>query len=226
MNQQQSNRRGHFYSILLALIIGLIGTFWSLHHPRAAQPEQPQLPQVGEGLTVYFLPAGEGQCVLVTCEGDTLLLDGGSDAFGQTAADFLRSQKVRRLDLLVSSRADAAYSGGLAALVTNCPVKTVWASEAPSGAFADARKAAGKTAVTPADGETFALGGAVMTARVTDLGVLLLEFDYGETHGMIGGALDRADSLYPVLQDDVTVWVSDGAQLVCLTEAGESENFS
>ena len=94
MNQQQSNKRGHFYSIILALIIGLIGTFWSLHHPRP-QPDQPQLPQAGEGLTIYMLPAGEGQCILMTCGGDTLLLDGGSEAFGQTAADFLRSQKVR-----------------------------------------------------------------------------------------------------------------------------------
>ena len=56
MNQQQSNKRGHFYSIILALIIGLIGTAWSLHHPRQA-PEQPQLPQAGEGLTIYMLPS-------------------------------------------------------------------------------------------------------------------------------------------------------------------------
>ena len=220
MNQQQSNKRGHFYSIILALIIGLIGTFWSLHHPRP-QPEQPQLPQAGEGLTVYMLPAGEGQCILMTCGGDTLLLDGGSESFGQTAADFLRSQKVRRLDLVVSSRPDADYAGGLAALVTNYPAKTVWASSEPDGAFASALSAAGRTAAVPADGETFALGDAVITARVTELNALLLEFTYGETHGVVGGVLDRADSLSPVLKDDVTVYVSDGEQIHCLTESGE-----
>ena len=220
MNQQQSNKRGHFYSIILALIIGLIGTFWSLHHPRP-QPEQPQLPQAGEGLTVYMLPAGEGQCILMTCGGDTLLLDGGPESFGQTAADFLRSQKVRQIDLLVSSREDAEYSGGLAALVTNYPAKTVWTTAEPDGAFASALKTAGRSAVTPADGETFSLGDAVITARVTELGVLLLEFDFGETHGVVGGVLDRADSLQPVVSDDVTVYVSDGEQIHCLTEAGE-----
>ena len=220
MNQQQSNKRGHFYSIILALIIGLIGTFWSLHHPRP-QPEQPQLPQAGEGLTVYMLPAGEGQCILMTCGGDTLLLDGGPESFGQTAVDFLRSQKVKRIDLLVSSREDAEYSGGLAALVTNYPAKTVWTTAEPDGAFASALKTAGRSAVTPADGETCSLGDAVITARVTELGVLLLEFDFGETHGVVGGVLDRADSLQPVVSDDVTVYVSDGEQIHCLTESGE-----
>ena len=220
MNQQQSNKRGHFYSIILALIIGLIGTAWSLHHPRP-QPDQPQLPQAGEGLTIYMLPADDGQCILMTCDGDTLLLDGGAESFGQTAADFLRSQKVRRLDLVVSSRADADFSGGLAALVTNYPAKTVWASAEPDGAFASALKTAGRTAAIPADGETFSLGDAVITARVTDLNVLLLEFTYGETSGIVGGMLDRADSLQPVLPDDVTVYVSDGEQIHCLTEAGD-----
>ncbi len=220
MNQQQSNKRGHFYSIILALIIGLIGTAWSLHHPRP-QPDQPQLPQAGEGLSIYMLPAGEGQCILMTCGGDTLLLDGGPASFGQTAADFLRSQKVRRLDLVVSSRADADFSGGLAALVTNYPAKTVWTASEPDGAFASALKTAGRSAVTPSDGETFSLGDAVITARVTDLNVLLLEFTYGETSGVVGAVLDRADSLQPVLSDDVTVYVSDGEQICCLTEAGD-----
>lgn len=220
MNQQQSNKRGHFYSIILALIIGLIGTAWSLHHPRQA-PEQPQLPQAGEGLTIYMLPAEGGQCVLMTCGGDTLLLDGGSESFGQTAADFLRSQKVRRIDLLVSSRPDEAYAGGLAALVTNFPAKTVWTTAEPEGDFASSLKTAGRTAEIPADGETFSLGDAVITARVTDLNVLLLEFTYGGTSGVVGGVLDRADSLQPVLSDDVTVYVSDGEQIYCLTEAGD-----
>ena len=220
MNQQQSNKRGHFYSIILALIIGLIGTFWSLHHPRP-QPDQPQLPQAGEGLSIYMLPAGDGQCILMTCGGDTLLLDGGSESFGQTAVDFLRSQKVLRLDLVVSSRPDADYSGGLAALVTNYPAKNVWASAEPDGAFASALQTAGRTAVIPADGETFSLGDAVITARVTDLNVLLLEFTYGDTSGIVGGVLDRADSLQPVLSDDVTVYVSDGEQIHCLTESGD-----
>ncbi len=220
MNQQpQSNRRGHFWSIILALIIGLIGTAWGLYNQKNAQPQEPPLPQAGEGLTVYFLPAGEGQCVLVTCDGKTLLLDGGDGSFGQDAADFLRSRKVQRIDLLVSSRPDEAYSGGLAAIVQNFPVKTVLASEEPTGALAEALGAAGKTAAVPEDGETFSLGSAEVTVRVTELNVILPEFSYGETHCILGGVLDRADAIAPRTPDDVTVWVSDGERLVCLTAA-------
>ena len=226
MNQQPSNRRGHFWSIILALIIGLIGTAWSLHHPREAQPEQPGLPQAGEGLTVCLLPAGEGQCVLATCDGDALLLDAGDAAFGQTAADFLRAQKVQRLDLLVCSRVDDAFSGGLATIVQNYPVKTVWdagivSSQMTPGyeAFTRAVEAAGKTHVPPGDGETFALGEAVVTARFADQNALLLELTYGDTTCVIGGALSRADSLQPQSDTDVTVYVSDGTQLVCLNDA-------
>jgi hypothetical protein len=218
MNQQQSNKRGHFYSIILALIIGLIGTFWSLHHPRP-QPDQPQLPQAGEGLSIYMLPAGEGQCILMTCGGDTLLLDGGSESFGQTAADFLRSQKVRQIDLLVSSSADENYIGGLPTIIKNFPVRNVWSDGEMNDAFHDALQTAGIVGIVPTDGVTFELGDAVITPRFVYGPYFCLEFRYGETSGVVGFAPDQDDALEPVLSDDVTVYVSDGEQLVCLTEA-------
>ena len=220
MNQQQSNKRGHFYSIILALIIGLIGTFWSLHHPRP-QPDQPQLPQAGEGLSIYMLPAGEGQCILMTCGGDTLLLDGGSEDFGQTAADFLRSQKVRRIDLLVSSSAGENYIGGLPTIVKNFPVRNVWNSGETSDAFQDALRTAGLVPFGASASVSFELGDAVITPRFVYGPYFCLEFTYGDTSGAVGFAPDQEDALQPVLEDDVTVYVSDGEQIYCLTEAGD-----
>ena len=220
MNQQQSNKRGHFYSIILALIIGLIGTFWSLHHPRP-QPDQPQLPQAGEGLSIYMLPAGEGQCILMTCGGDTLLLDGGSESFGQTASDFLRSQKVRRIDLLVSSSAGENYIGGLPTIVKNFPVRNVWNSGETSDAFQDALRAAGLVPFGASDSVSFELGDAVITPRFVYGPFFCLEFSYGDTSGVVGFAPDQDDALQPVLSDDVTVYVSDGEQIHCLTESGD-----
>ena len=220
MNQQQSNKRGHFYSIILALIIGLIGTFWSLHHPRP-QPDQSQLPQAGEGLTIYMLPAGEGQCILMTCGGDTLLLDGGSESFGQTASDFLRSQKVRRIDLLVSSSAGEQYIGGLPTIVKNFPVRNVWNSGETSDAFQDALRTAGLVPFGASASVSFELGDAVITPRFVYGPYFCLEFTYGDTSGAVGFAPDQEDALQPVLEDDVTVYVSDGEQIYCLTEAGD-----
>ena len=213
MNQQpQSNRRGHFWSIILALIIGLIGTAWSLHHPKQPlAPEDPALPQIGEGLTIYLLPEN---CILATCGGDTLVIDGGSAAFGQTAADFLRGRKVQRIDLLVSSRPYEGSVGGLPTIVQNFPVKTVWASEAPSGAFADALETAGKTAVVPTEKDVFRLGDAAITV-VPESDVLFVEYQYGETEG-------RFAQLQRVTGNDVTVYVSDGTDTFGLTEPGES----
>ena len=220
MNQQQSNKRGHFYSIILALIIGLIGTFWSLHHPRP-QPDQPQLPQAGEGLSIYMLPAGDGQCILMTCGGDTLLLDGGSESFGQTASDFLRSQKVRRIDLLVSSSAGENYIGGLPTIVKNFPVRNVWNSGETSDAFQDALRTAGLVPFGASASVSFELGDAVITPRFVYGPYFCLEFKYGETSGVVGFAPDQDDALQPVASDDVTVYVSDGEQIHCLTESGD-----
>lgn len=212
MNEQQSNRRGHIWSIVLALIIGLIGTWWSLSHPKQPlAPEDSPMPQAGEGLTVYLLPE---DCILATCGGQTLVINGGSAGFGQTAADYLRALKVQRIDLLVSSRTAPAAIGGLPAIVQNFPVKTVWASETPAGAFAAALADAGKTAVVPTENDAFELGGAAITVQ-READDLFVDFQYGETEG-------RFAQLQRVTGNDVTVYVSDGTDVIGLTEPGES----
>ena len=168
-----------------------------------------------------MLPAGDGQCILMTCGGDTLLLDGGSETFGQTAADFLRSQKVKRIDLLVSSSAGEKYIGGLPTIVKNFPVRNVWNSGEMNDAFQDALQTAGLVPFAASASVSFELGDAVITPRFVYGPYFCLEFTYGETSGVVGFAPDQEDALQPVVSDDVTVYVSDGEQIHCLTESGD-----
>ncbi|MBC7324387.1 MAG: DNA internalization-related competence protein ComEC/Rec2, partial [Moorella sp. (in: Bacteria)] len=85
-------------------------------------------------LRVTFIDVGQGDAIyLKTPSGRHILVDGGGRPYGQGDFDvgervvvpFLYRQGVRRLDVIVSTHADADHVGGLAAVVRELPVSLV-----------------------------------------------------------------------------------------------------
>ena len=83
------------------------------HHPRAGpraaghlfgrsrlgeEPERETTPVSGDGLTVHYIDVGQGDSTLITCGGETMLIDAGIPSAGETVTDYLSSQGVTAID--------------------------------------------------------------------------------------------------------------------------------
>lgn len=69
--------------------------------------------EVTSDLEVHFLDVGQGDCILLICEGKSMLIDAGDNSMGQTVADYIQYQKIDRLDYVVATHPDADHIGGL-----------------------------------------------------------------------------------------------------------------
>ena len=79
--------------------------------------------------TAAVLDVGQGQCVCIRCGGRTAVIDcGGSDGdkAGAHAADYLRQSGVRIVDALILSHYDTDHVGGVAELLREIDVRTVY----------------------------------------------------------------------------------------------------
>ena len=96
-------------------------------------------------LTVDFINVGYGDAVLirdsqadfsmlVDC-GDITVGDGGPGSARISAAEFLRRESIRDLDLLVLTHLHRDHSGGLTELLKTVRVKAFWTNYLPSPAF-------------------------------------------------------------------------------------------
>ncbi len=211
---QGSNTRGHLIAIVMALIIGVIGTLYGLNHPRPA-------PISGDGLTVHYIDVGQGDSALVTCDGETMLIDGGGKGAGGTVTEYLQAQGVQSLDVLVATHPHLDHCGGLDTVVVNVPVKTIYSpvTESDNAAFtefADAVVTAGATITVPEANSTFPLGGATVTVlgplgdyeRFDNVNnqSIVLRIDYGETSFLFPG-----DAEY----EEETLLLDAGANVRC-----------
>ncbi len=205
-NQNQSNHRGHIAAIIMALIIGILGTLWNLNNQKLRDSETVvPSPAIGSGLTVHFIDVGQGDSILLTCGKQTMLVDAGSETAGDDVVDYLRAQGVTKIDYLVSTHPHRDHCGGLAEVVQNYPVKVAYSPVTESeneyfSAFSAAASKAKLDITVPAADDTFSIGDATVTVlgprgdyesldNVNNMS-LVLRVEYGATAFLLTGDME------------------------------------
>ena len=164
---------------------------------------QPAQPADGSGFAIRFIDVGQALSVLVTCDGQSMLYDGGNVADGSLVVSYLQSQGVSRLEYVFCSHAHEDHVGGLAAVLAKFPAGHVYApvTENDTKCFSDFVKYTqqqGLTVEVPAVGASWQLGSAVVrllgpVAQYDDTNdtSLVLRIDYGQTSFLLTGDMER-----------------------------------
>ena len=169
-NQSENSFKNHLIAIALAIVscIAVLGAMNLLGLTAEQQHAQNETLEVGDGLTVHFIDVGQGDCILLTCDGKTMLIDGGSSDQGDRVVRYLKRAGVQRLDIVVSTHPHRDHVGGLDTVVQNFPIGKLYTpvTESDNAFFQDlvaaCRTANVKLTVPKAD-STFSLGGATVT---------------------------------------------------------------
>lgn len=79
-------------------------------------------------MEVHFLDVGQGDSTLITCGDHAMLIDAGDDSKGTTIQNYLKKQKVDKLDYLVLTHPDADHIGGAPVIITKFKINKVFVS--------------------------------------------------------------------------------------------------
>ena len=162
-------------TLLLALLLALL--------PWAALAE----------MTVHFLDVGHGDCAILQCDGETMIIDGGNSGQSQLVYAYLRELGVTRVDAVVATHPDGDHIGGLPAVFHAAEVGVLYTPVLThdSARFITLMETAAEKAVPVTvllAGDVFSLGGAQVevlspadvTGSDTNDWSLVLRVTYGE----------------------------------------------
>lgn len=90
------------------------------------------VPPAADGtLKVHFIDVGQGDAILVqTPAGQNMLVDAGDNSYGDAVIDYLVSQGVKQLDVVVGTHPHADHIGGLDTVINYFPVKKIYMPKA------------------------------------------------------------------------------------------------
>ena len=160
----------------------------------------------GSEFQVHYIDVGQADSILILCDDDAMLIDGGNDADGDTVIAYLTSVGVTELDLVVASHCHEDHLGGLDKVVSAFPVDEVWYPDYRHGSvneemFLEAVEKQGITPFQPDPGTTYTLGSAIcqvvgpVTNEVEDPNdtSIVIKVVYGETSFLFTGDAELAE---------------------------------
>ena len=152
---------------------------------------------------MHFIDVGQALSVLVECDGQYMLYDGGNVDDGSLVVSYLQNQGVEELQYVFCSHAHEDHVGGLAAALAYFPANHVYSpvTEASTKCFRDFVKYTqqqGLQVEVPAVGTTWPLGSASVTmlgpvAQYSDTNdtSIVLRIDYGSTSFLLTGDMEK-----------------------------------
>ena len=151
---------------------------------------------------MHFIDVGQALSVLVECDGQFMLYDGGNVDDGSLVVSYLQKQGVEELQYVFCSHAHEDHVGGLAAALAYFPANHVYSpvTEASTKCFRDFVKYTqqqGLQVEVPAAGTVWPLGSATVTMlgpvaqydNTNDTSIVL-RVDYGSTSFLLTGDME------------------------------------
>lgn len=148
-------------------------------------------------LTVTFLDVGQGDCALVECDGEYMLIDAGPKGSSDKVRKYLLRENVYTLKYLVLSHLDEDHIGGiLKDALRNVSVEYVLSNQNISVNTELERKLIAYKQKIPKKGDTFQLGSAkveVISVRSENRNdSLVLMIHHGKTRFLFTGDIEAA----------------------------------
>lgn len=181
--------------VALVIVIVIVGFF--IYQGISENKNKVTVPM--DGLYVHYIDVGQGDCELICCDGEYMLIDAGIPSAGDTVVEYLENHSIDKLTYLVCTHPHADHCGGLDAVVENVEVETVFTSpyigeNKSYEYFENAVYAAGLDFTVPELGEVFYLGEAKFRflgpledyENVND-DSLVMRLEYGDTSFLFTG---------------------------------------
>ena len=143
-------------------------------------------------IAMHFLDVGHGDCTIIICDGEVMVVDGGKPGKSDMIFSFLRAHNIDHVQAVIGTHPDNDHIGGLPAVFHASEVDVLYVPILEHEAkrhntLMRTAQEAGVSIMVPNDGHTFQLGGALVSIIVPNIAnptdnelSLVVRIAYGE----------------------------------------------
>lgn len=84
---------------------------------------------VSQELTVHFIDVGQGDCTLITCGDDAMLIDAGDNNQGTRIQNYIQHEGISKLKYVVCTHPDADHIGGMDVILYKFDCETIFMTD-------------------------------------------------------------------------------------------------
>ncbi|MBP3284198.1 MAG: MBL fold metallo-hydrolase [Clostridia bacterium] len=136
------------------------------------KPKEPTtpIPSIPEEnlLKIHYIDVGQADCILITLNDQTMLIDAGDEAHDDDVVNYLKAQNITEFDYVIGTHPHADHIGGLDSVINEFAIDTLLMPKAvntsPSfESVLDAMEHKNLSATSPKIGDTYSFNAAEFT---------------------------------------------------------------
>lgn len=107
---------------IVVIVLALISYFGLDNYDKFFDEEYPwesSQTETTDMINVHYIDVGQGDCTLIVCGGETLLIDAGENGHEQQVINYLNSVVVKKLDYIVATHQHSDHIGGIPEVLEN-----------------------------------------------------------------------------------------------------------
>lgn len=164
------------------------------------------------GFYAHFIDVGQGDCTLIVCDNEYMLVDAGEAAYGEDVLNYLSEMGIKNLDYVVATHPHSDHIGGLNEVLENVTVENLVETplseeQTPDSylykSYCDSVEENGCSRITAYSGMTFTVGTAEVkilgpvTDETEDLNnmSIVMTITYGENVFLLSGDAEQEEEL-------------------------------
>lgn len=86
--------------------------------PSESTAAKDTIPEAAKDFAVHVIDVGQGDSILITAGGKSILIDAGEKEYGSRVVSFIRDKGIERLDYIIATHPHADHIGGMAEVVS------------------------------------------------------------------------------------------------------------
>lgn len=121
MEKEKKINKKLIYAIVVIVLV-LISYFGLDNYDKFFDEEYPwesSQTETTDMINVHYIDVGQGDCTLIVCGGETLLIDAGENGHEQQVINYLNSVGVKKLDYIVATHQHSDHIGGVPEVLEN-----------------------------------------------------------------------------------------------------------
>ena len=121
MEKEKKINKKLIYTIVV-IVLALITYFGLDNYDKFFDEEYPwesSQTETTDMINVHYIDVGQGDCTLIVCGGETLLIDAGENGHEQQVINYLNSVGVKKLDYIVATHQHSDHIGGVPEVLEN-----------------------------------------------------------------------------------------------------------
>lgn len=175
-----------------------------------SEPAAETVDTQADSFEVHYIDVGQGDCSLIICDGQTLLIDAGENGHEIEVLDYLRLKKIDKLDYIIASHQHSDHIGGLPEVLDeigtdNLIMPRLTKEQTPTNstytAFLNSIKNSGAKVIASKVGAAYTLGSATfeilgpVTDDAEDINNMsvVVKMTYGENTFLFTGDAEKEE---------------------------------